>query len=122
VTRYEHRDTAYELRQLLQGAVRPLRDAEDLARLRMPAWPTADRIRDIYEQIGDDLLNGRSSVPPLKQRLREADAEVDRLRTALLSVAAFSKHPHPAPCGHEPCVLCLIESTAAEALEFGASS
>jgi hypothetical protein len=45
-----------------------------------------------------------------------AKGEVDRLRTALLSVAAFSKHPHPAPCGTDSCVLCLIESACAEAL------
>jgi hypothetical protein len=44
------------------------------------------------------------------------EAEVDRLRTALLSVAAFSKPPHPAPCGTDSCVPCLIESVCAEAL------
>lgn len=63
----------YDLRQRFNRAVRWLRDAEDIARSEMPGWPTADRIRDIHEQITDDLLNGRTSVPPLKQRLAEAE-------------------------------------------------
>jgi hypothetical protein len=45
-----------------------------MARVEMPAWPTADRIRDIYEQITDDLLNGKTTVPPLKQRLASFEA------------------------------------------------
>jgi hypothetical protein len=55
-------------------------------------------------------------VPDAEWQDAEARAEADRLRTALLSVAAFSKHPHPAPCGTDSCVLCLIESACAEAL------
>jgi hypothetical protein len=77
-------DRAYDLRQRFNRAVRWLREAEDIARTEMPAWPTADRIRDIYEQITDDLLNGKTTVPPLKQRLAEAEqalvAEVEKAR------------------------------------------
>lgn len=72
--------TAYRLRLRLNAAVRELRAAEDIARVEMPAWPTADRIRDIYEQISDDLLNGKTTVPPLKQRLREAEEALRALR------------------------------------------
>jgi hypothetical protein len=77
-------DHAYDLRQRLNRAVRWLREAEDIARTEMPAWPTADRIRDIYEQVGDDVLNGKTDVPPLKQRLAEAEqalvSEVEKAR------------------------------------------
>jgi len=56
---------AYDLRQRLNRAMRWLREAEDIARIEMPAWPTAaDRIRDIYEQLTDDVLNGRTDRPP----------------------------------------------------------
>jgi hypothetical protein len=71
---------AYDLRQRLDRAMRWLREAEDIARIEMPAWPTADRIRSIYEQITADVLNGKTSVPPIRQRLTEAEAEVERLR------------------------------------------
>lgn len=47
--------------------------------IEMPAWPTADRIRDIYEQITDDLLNGRTSVPPLKERLAISESHATAL-------------------------------------------
>ena len=47
------------LRQRLNAAMRHLRDAEDYARMQMPAWPTADRIRDIHEQLTFDVINGR---------------------------------------------------------------
>jgi hypothetical protein len=77
----------YDLRQRFNRAVRWLRDAEDIARIEMPAWPTADRIRDIYEQITDDLLNGKTTVPPLRQRLADAEAEIARLEAAGLTVA-----------------------------------
>jgi hypothetical protein len=61
-------------------------------------------------------LDHASALDDERVKRTQAEAEVERLRTALLSVAAFSKHPHPAPCGTEPCVLCLIESACAEAL------
>lgn len=70
----------YDLRQRLNRGVRWLREAEDIARIEMPGWPTADRIRDIYEQVSEDVLNGRTSVPPLLQRYREAVAERDALQ------------------------------------------
>jgi hypothetical protein len=66
-------DRAYDLRQRLNHAIQWLREAEDIARIEMPAWPTADRIRDIYEQITEDVLNGKTTQPPLLQRLREAE-------------------------------------------------
>lgn len=75
-------DMAYDLLQRMNKAVQWLREVEDIARMGMPAWPTADRIREIYEQISDDVLNGRSSVPPLKQRLSEAENENRRLQAA----------------------------------------
>jgi hypothetical protein len=54
--------------------------------------------------------------PPVTGCVNPLLDEAERLRTTLLSIAAFSKHPHPAPCGTDPCVLCLIESACAEAL------
>jgi hypothetical protein len=75
--------TAYRLRLKLNAAARELRDAEDIARMEMPAWPTADRIRDIYEQVSEDVLNGKTSKPPLLQRLRESEEENRELRAAL---------------------------------------
>jgi uncharacterized protein with PhoU and TrkA domain len=72
--------TAYRLRMKLNVAVRALRDAEDIARVEMPAWPTADRIRDIYEQIGEDVLNGKTTKPPLLQRLREAEEKLAKAK------------------------------------------
>jgi hypothetical protein len=67
--------TAYRLRQHLNRAVRELRAAEDIARIEMPAWPTADRIRDIYEQVSEDVLNGKTTKPPLLQRLRALEEQ-----------------------------------------------
>ena len=61
----------YDLKQRLNRAMRWLREAEDIARIEMPGWPTADRIRDIYEQLSEDVLNGNLSRPPLLERLSE---------------------------------------------------
>jgi hypothetical protein len=75
----------YRLRQHLNAAVRQLRDAEDIARMEMPAtMPTADRIRSIYEQISEDVLNGKTNRPPLLQQLRESEARCSRLAAALM--------------------------------------
>lgn len=55
-----------------------LREAEDLARTG-PVWqdmPTADRIRSIYEQITEDVLEGRVDQPPLLERLRRSESMV----------------------------------------------
>lgn len=79
-------DRAYDLRQRLNRAVRWLREAEDIARVEMPAYPTADRIREIYEQITEDVLNGLVYVPPLRQRLVEAEAETERLQKVLATI------------------------------------
>jgi hypothetical protein len=83
VTDLERKQAIYELRQLLKKANRALRDAEDLARLNpWGIWEnmaTADRIRSIYEQINEDVLEGRMSRPPLLQRLTVAE---DNLRIA----------------------------------------
>jgi hypothetical protein len=75
-------DYRYELKQRLNKAVRYLREAEDMARIEQPAWPTADRIRTIYEQVSEDILNGRTTVPPIAQRLRECEAVAQGLRDA----------------------------------------
>lgn len=64
-------DYEYEVMQLLNKANRVLRDAEDLSRMERPAWPTADRIRSIHEQITFDVMNGRVNVPPVMQQLSE---------------------------------------------------
>lgn len=80
--RHDPPDLRYDLRLRLNRAMRWLREAEDLARVEMPAWPTADRIRDIYEQVGEDVLNGKTSVPPIRQRLAAADAAGRRLAEA----------------------------------------
>lgn len=81
---YEHKQLVYELREHLKKAVRELRDAEDLTRLNPSLWPdklgTADRIRSIYEQVNEDVLEGRTTRPPLLQRLAIAE---DNLRVAL---------------------------------------
>ena len=80
----EHKKAVYEMRQLLKKAVRALRDAEDLARLNpWGIWenvPTADRIRSIYEQINEDVLEGSTARPPLLQRVAIAEGN---LRVAL---------------------------------------
>ena len=77
------RKAVYVMRQHLKKAVRALRDAEDLARLNpWGIWenvPTADRIRSIYEQVNEDLLEGSTARPPLLQRLAIAE---DNLRVA----------------------------------------
>lgn len=88
---------AYDLRQRLNRAVRWLREAEDIARIEMPAWSTADRIRDIYEQVGEDVLNGTTSRPPLLQRLGEAETENARLREALRGLLAHLNEGEWAP-------------------------
>lgn len=46
-----------------------LRDAEDFARFKMPAWPTADRIRVIHQRLTDDVLNGSTSRPTPEEAL-----------------------------------------------------
>lgn len=69
-------DGRYDLLQRLNRAVRWLREAEDIARLEMPALPTADRIREIYEQVTEDVLNGKTTVPPLRERLTVAEAAI----------------------------------------------
>lgn len=74
---------AYDLRLRLKRAIRWLRDAEDIARVNKPAWPTADRIRSIYEQITEDVLNGRTSLPSVLERLESAESESESLRAAL---------------------------------------
>jgi hypothetical protein len=79
----------YDLRQRLNRAVRYLRDAEDIARLEMPAWPTADRIRSIYEQITADVLEGSTWMPPIRERLDTAETELAALREAARAVASF---------------------------------
>jgi len=71
---------AYDLRQRLNRAVRWLREAEDIARVETPALVTADRIRDIYEQVTEDVLNGKASIPPLRERLAKAERRVDQAR------------------------------------------
>jgi hypothetical protein len=69
----ERKGLVYELRQRLKKAVYELRDAEDLTRLNPGLWPdsiAADRIRSIYEQINEDVLEGKTSRPPLLEQLR----------------------------------------------------
>ena len=70
---YERKNLVYELRQHLRKANRHLRDAEDLARLNPGLWPDryglADRIRSIHEQVTEDLMDGRTYIPPLLERL-----------------------------------------------------
>jgi hypothetical protein len=73
---YDRKQLVYELRELLKKANRALRDAEDLVRLNPGLWgnvPTADRIREIYEQVTEDVLEGRATRPPLMQRVRIAE-------------------------------------------------
>jgi hypothetical protein len=74
----------YRLAQHLNAAVRQLRDAEDIARMEMPRYPTADRIREIYEQVSADVLNGKTGVPPLAQRFQESEARASRLANVLM--------------------------------------
>lgn len=83
MTDLERKQLVYELRQLLGKAVRALRDAEDLTRLNPGIWRdsiAADRIRSIYEQINEDVLEGSTARPPLLERLAIAE---DNLTLAL---------------------------------------
>lgn len=73
-------DTGYRLTLHIKRAIQELRQAEDIARMELPtSSPTADRIRDIYEQVSEDVLNGKSNIPPLKQRLAEAETLIEQL-------------------------------------------
>ena len=58
-------DDRYRLMQHLNRGMRALRDAEDFARLNRPGWPTADRIRGIHQQLTDDVIRGKTTVPSL---------------------------------------------------------
>jgi len=73
----------YELTQFLEHAVYSLRQAEDYARMRRPQSPVADRVRSIYEQISEDILNGKVRVPPLLQRLRLSEQRALRMADEL---------------------------------------
>lgn len=73
----------YEITQLLDHAVYSLRQAEDLARIRRPNLPIADRVRSIYEQVSEDILNGKLGTPPLVQRLRNSERRALRLADEL---------------------------------------
>lgn len=66
----------YRLMQHLNRAMNAMRDAEDYARMTMPAWPTADRIRSVYEQLSVDVINGRSSVPTRLEQVRALVTEL----------------------------------------------
>jgi hypothetical protein len=52
------------------------------------------------------VYHGRNANHTLEPRANEA----------LRAIATYAREPHPEPCGTEPCVLCLIEATAREAL------
>ncbi len=99
-------DRAHDLRQRLNRSVRWLREAEDIARVEMPGWPTADRIRAIYEQITEDVLNGRTSVPALRERAEKAEAKVERLRWLLERASRYiGEHAPTEDLQHEVAAL-----------------
>lgn len=82
----------YELRQHLKKATMQLRDAEDLTRLNPDLWPdsiAADRIRSIYEQITEDVLEGSTRRPPLLERLKTTE---DSLMTAIDALVRIRDH------------------------------
>jgi hypothetical protein len=109
--RHDPPDVAYDLRFRLNNAVRWLRRAEDIARVERPGWPTADRIRDIYEQVSDDVLNGKVSVPPLKQRLTEAERRVGELKRALKWIGYPDTRPDYMAMETDPSIARRILST-----------
>lgn len=61
----------------LDPAMRHLRDAEDFARLKMPAWPTADRIREVHEKLTDDVLRGTTTRPTAREQMATFRAQVE---------------------------------------------
>ena len=76
----------YEVRQYLDQAMRALRDAEDWARLRTGNEPLATRVRQIHEQLTDDVMNGKLNVPSAPDDLKEA---LDKL----LEIMGMDKGP-----------------------------
>jgi hypothetical protein len=97
---YEHKQLIYELRELLKKATRALRDAEDLTRLNPDLWPdsiAADRIRSIYEQVNEDVLEGSTARLPLLERLRTTEEALMRAIAALVAIRNHEEHPGSSP-------------------------
>jgi hypothetical protein len=65
---------AYNVRQMLDVAMRALRDCEDYARLTSNNEPLADRCRVLHEQLTEDLVNGGTAYPTYPE-LREQNAQ-----------------------------------------------
>lgn len=93
IPRHDPPDLRYDLRLRLNRGVRWLREAEDIARIEMPAWPTADRIRSIYEQVTADVLDGKTTKPPIARQLTEAQERIERLEAALRSIILIDGTP-----------------------------
>lgn len=53
----------YNVRQMLQVAMRALRDCEDYMRLTQGNQLGADRVRAVHEALSEDVINGRSYLP-----------------------------------------------------------
>ncbi len=88
-------ERAYWLRQKMDAAIMHLRHIEDYSRSHWDEGippegsfdeATADRARNIYEQITADLLEGKLDTPPITQRLSATEAERDRLLSLLRRV------------------------------------
>ena len=85
-------------RMKIDAAIRHLRDIEDYYRPmgdNIFAQARADRVRDIYEQLGDDYLYGNLGRPTMAERVRTAEAQLAaqaetlrRMREALLRLAS----------------------------------
>ena len=117
-------------RMKIDAAIRHLRDIEDYYRPmgdNIFAQARADRVRDIYEQLGDDYLYGNLGRPTMAERVRTAEAQLAaqaetlrRMREALLAVererSVFCDPPlHCLVCGarkHQPD--CLVVAALAD--------
>jgi len=85
-------EQTYWLRSKLRAAIMHLRDVEDYYRMlggrpESHNQARADRARDIYEQITEDFVNGKLSVPSVKAERDALRAENERLRAALGTIA-----------------------------------
>lgn len=81
------KEETYWLRVKLDACVQHLRDIEDFYRIRggLPeSFNTirADRARSLYEQISEDFISGKVTVPTMRERAEAAEALVGLLREA----------------------------------------
>ena len=56
-----------------------------------PNMLRADRARSLYEQISDDFLNGRSTVPTMRERAESAEAQLAKVPVLVAKGIAYRR-------------------------------